>query len=603
MSELYESFIKQVYIDPIRSVLAVDDEFPTLYEYVEDEKIEKKGKDHLKNIINLCHDNSRNWMLDVHDGLKVDFEKETSSIRRLHQSDLLILDYHLEGDDDDSTKSLKIIDSVAHNDHFNIIMVYTTGTISEAFSQILTSILSPWNELCGDDPDKSIVEKWDDEFDGDVLKALKSTIGLSTYLRLRHTGILQVGANGADAYLGSFETSFDKIKKIGSTSIDDCLKWILRNIEVDFGIHEHDEYSVRWDFGEGEAKNWLRTDKLFLTVVSKKQEVLIDELIGALKCWNPSPNRLIATKMRNELSKRGVSAEDKALTDHIMQCGWLEDLKSADEDQNRIEILQMIERNSSGIIGALQNEVISFSKNVLTHLKEGDLKSHDFFNIEEFNGSVKHIARLKQNAHVCSMRPIGHHLTTGHILQLKEEYWVCLTQSCELVPTQNRKKARFIAVAPAMPINCCKLHPIDLTDTSSNKKKLVEYIKSNRCVFLNIDNSIKGFHFHPDKTIKSDPEWESMLAADLGRFDGEKFVLEIGRLAQEAKEAKEAQEAKEAKEAKEAEEAQEAEKTKPDLSIFWQEATIVSQLRYEYAINLMNALGNSMTRVGLDFIR
>ena len=41
---------------------------------------------------------------------------------------------------------------------------------------------------------------------------------------------------------------------------------------------------------------------------------------------------------------------------------------------------------------------------------------------------------------------------------------------------------------------------------------------------------------------------------------------------------------------------------KPDLCVNWAEVRVVSQLRYEYAIHLMNALGQSMTRIGLDFV-
>jgi hypothetical protein len=32
------------------------------------------------------------------------------------------------------------------------------------------------------------------------------------------------------------------------------------------------------------------------------------------------------------------------------------------------------------------------------------------------------------------------------------------------------------------------------------------------------------------------------------------------------------------------------------------QAQVVAQLRYEYALNLMQRLGTSMTRVGLDFV-
>lgn len=45
--------------------------------------------------------------------------------------------------------------------------------------------------------------------------------------------------------------------------------------------------------------------------------------IEALKTWEPSPNRLIATKIRSEIEARGVTAENESLSDDTMQWdGW-----------------------------------------------------------------------------------------------------------------------------------------------------------------------------------------------------------------------------------------------------------------------------------------
>lgn len=67
------------------------------------------------------------WLVDVHDGKKVAVDQDVSIAPYLHHSDLVILDYHLDGDEGSGEKAINILRKLAENDHFNMVVVYTKG--------------------------------------------------------------------------------------------------------------------------------------------------------------------------------------------------------------------------------------------------------------------------------------------------------------------------------------------------------------------------------------------------------------------------------------------------------------------------------------------
>ena len=100
----YEDIITKTYIDPIRSVIAVDDEFPTLEAVLslppngeDDEKLycwkgAELQAERLKNFLEKCR--KKKWIFDVHDGKDIKPDSDGSlDIQHLHQTDLMVLDY------------------------------------------------------------------------------------------------------------------------------------------------------------------------------------------------------------------------------------------------------------------------------------------------------------------------------------------------------------------------------------------------------------------------------------------------------------------------------------------------------------------------------
>ncbi|MBU1663790.1 MAG: hypothetical protein KKG92_00100, partial [Gammaproteobacteria bacterium] len=70
----YGKLIEEVFIDPIRTVVVVDDEFPTLDALLDKEmgnpglSWQPENLKKAREIIGFCRDDKHHWMVEIHDG-------------------------------------------------------------------------------------------------------------------------------------------------------------------------------------------------------------------------------------------------------------------------------------------------------------------------------------------------------------------------------------------------------------------------------------------------------------------------------------------------------------------------------------------------------
>src|SRR5690606_28356439 len=127
------------FIAPIRSVLIVDDDYPTFDEILKIQALrnagqtESQGKachrnpDRIERVINRFRNLERPLLVDIHDGTNVKVGDEIVVAAHLHQSDLLVLDYQLDSSSPgDGTQAIEIVRSLMSNDHFNLVVVHTS---------------------------------------------------------------------------------------------------------------------------------------------------------------------------------------------------------------------------------------------------------------------------------------------------------------------------------------------------------------------------------------------------------------------------------------------------------------------------------------------
>lgn len=145
----YRKLMRKVYIDNLRSVLIVDDDFPTLEELLAEDfelseaaisKTWLKERQQIRDTIGQFRNLSQPLIVDVTDGSNIPTEVEAGLVTRLHQSDLLILDFYLEKNVHSGTKALRIIRELARSPHFNIVVVNTRENIANAFTDVLISL-------------------------------------------------------------------------------------------------------------------------------------------------------------------------------------------------------------------------------------------------------------------------------------------------------------------------------------------------------------------------------------------------------------------------------------------------------------------------------
>ncbi|MEH0021452.1 MAG: response regulator receiver domain [Desulfobacter sp.] len=587
----YTSFIREAFIDPIRTVVVVDDEYPSLDSLIKNESPDEKTKkswaseniERVNRILNVCRQTDRHWFVDIHDAEKISVGDEKKFAPHLQQTDLMILDYHLDGHDGDGTKAIELLKLLKTNDHFNLVIVYTqgydqkAGDITRVVREIALGLMSPDNDL--ELPKEaaarlmSALEEWEDD-DPEIVERLKTAVDESAYLKIRQLKRPPkqwLELSEFTEFKAIFENKPDGIK-LNETL---ALKWLVSEKQKELATKlNHDGEGVVSFNPSDEGANWIKTERLFITVVSKSIEPdeLTEKLVDALNEWQPHPHRLIMSKMRSELSKRGVHAEEKILENKPLETGWLKGLIDSDDESKVWKIKSSIKNHWDSLGEQTHQRVEKFAATIVDHLSSVDPETLvSRFSLIDLGLNQNEITK-QINAFNSSKDVEGYHLATGHVLvtenQDGKEYWLCLSPACDLVPGQKRSGWKK-NLGENLPFKAVKLHPW-------NDEKALKKATENNYLFLDIDDSISVFSFTPP-TPKGDPSpnphWEQMFAKNDGKFEHPTKELSIERIVI-------------------GENGLKTNETK---------FNIVAQLRYEYALSLLQRLGGTLSRVGLDF--
>lgn len=599
----YRELIKEVYIDPIRTVVVIDDEFPSLDGMIAKELSEKgawKGKpvdvETVKEILQFCRHREKPWLVDVHDGNNIPFKGDEIIAPYLIHSDLMILDFNLK---DTGEKAIKILRKLADNKHFNMVIVYTSGDIDAVVRDIALGLTCADENLSlSNDTIEDQLGDWEAE-DEDILGKLNAEITEQIYLNYRTQK-----ENGCKKLLRQPEglkivDLFKKKPKSITLQPIQIIKWLLLKKENDLKskLSPIDLGHVSTASPEKNIK-WIRTDCLFVTVVNKhhRPSTLPDKLLDALHEWCPEPHRLLMSQMRFLMDDRGVIAESEILENHYLQAGWLKELldsKYHRHIQNQV-ITNTVSKHWEALGDVLRKDIGIFAGRLALHLNTQDTAdvfarhckikiNPGHFNIQKATDTLEKQSKTKFDPELknitkhinCynSTKPVsGYHLTTGHVLELdngipEKEYWICLSPACDLVPGQ-KTSGLFGRVKDSMPFTAVEL-------TKIGEQKAIEEANHNIFLFLEINKEIYTFTFHRNGDLNANAVWEQMIAEKLGAFDPKAKELQLWRPSQHPKNKR--------------------------ITMKKHTVQVVAQLQYEYALNLLQRFGATMSRVGLDF--
>lgn len=601
MTSGYGELIEEVFIKPIRTVVVVDDEFPTVDSLL-DKEIGTAGLSWTSNnlerarqIIQFCRDDKHRWMVDIHDGRQLDaLQVEGETAAHLHQSDLMILDFHLNKErPEDGGDAIGILRRLADNDHFNLVVVYTKGygetggEIPRVAREIAVGLSTEDARLImpveRHEIVKKLIEEWEDT-DVKIAEKISQAVDDGIYLKAKMLPPGKIDWSKVCLWdeLLELKTLVENAPENLKSKMSLFVMWALHRRQEILAakLSTNNLGTVGLDLGGASGVNWIRTDRLFVTVVSKSEEPssLPDRLRTALHQWNPEPHRLLMSKMRAELDERGVLAEERVLGDRHLQAGWLNEYLTDDPDDRHWKVRSTVSRHWEGLGDAIKNDVVEFADRLAIHLRDAGRMEvvsrwYPSITLDEMTNSLNHYVSSKSAVE-------GGYLTTGHVLRLDgntgdSRFWLCLSPACDLVPGQKNSgwHKRLKTHTPFI--------AVQLFD--AKKENALQYASTGNYLFLKVDNEFKCFSFIPSSSANEEadvaraanPKWEQMFVAQQGRFQGEGNQLMIARAAGDEN----------------------------GLLAFMQEsAQVVAHLRYEYALNLLHRLGANLSRVGLDFV-
>ena len=626
----YKKIIFDTYIVPIRSVIAVDDEFPSLdtifgnpsetedslgrYAWRGDEVHAER----LRDLLRECR--GRRWICDVHDGKNIQLGSDgTLDIEHIHQTDLLVLDFELSKSGEGSEKwekALAIISGLSKNPRFNIVIVYTKEDSSIVFREVRKRLMNPTKELLGNN--HNTVAEYIDHWHANNAEELKPLLNLQNaalYMEYRRKQF------NSDRPLSNSEVkSIDGVSKDDLKLISklitgtgkargenkriaavDVIKWLLfefqNTLQLD-DLNQDVQRKLTWlEMTATSDVNWIRSDRIFVTVIKKddKDDInLVNKLQEALCSWDPTPYRIILSKLRSEIESCGGIAEETALTHHLTQAGWLERvMRDVSEEQRMVKLQTMLSRQWSSLQQLINRTSLDHATEVI-HVEQARFGSPvesinkrydlDLSGKDQKSKKDQQAVGLHLNCYECSKPVQGTTLTTGHILSFGKHLWVCVTPACDLVPDQGLEDTwRAELGTDLMPVKLLRLfEKHDVTDSLASAT-------TGQYLFLKHIYGFGAYGIVPSGDNERYPLWEQMFVLNKGQFDQNNLTLSILRVQNVVPKAG-------------------GRDTAGELEIPLHldkvsDVKIVSQLRYEYALNVLQRVGASMTRVGLDFIK
>jgi hypothetical protein len=605
--ETYSDLIIEAFIRPIRSVAVIDDEYPTLNSFLnveinkdrgftvipklvepEAKQLKIENIERLNGITKMC-EKTHKWSVSVYDGKSPKFGSHQDDHKEcLNHSDLLILDYHLDGDKANvgGVRARNILNSLSQNNHFNLIIVHTKGDgndIESVYNDILEDLLQieKHNFSIDDDTDETI-ENWLDANDseGTAITVVKDTLDIKDLIRVLTCKVLKTNVRNPKHPFNYAQVDIKALVDGTGLSQAEVVSWLILK-----ELKKHEELQTghsNLDWGYDPDDNFIATGRIFITVVKKEAneaaELLYDKLCSALAKQDATPMYLLMAKMRYELDEKGLAQASDIINNRYAQAGWLFNLlDKSDNDPTQHE--KAIDLHWEQLSTSSKGELVRFSKRVINSLKTATQVNRDIVkNFFRECINEKDLALGNLNAYSCSRSVSNYHLTTGTILETEnDELWVCLSPACDLVPKQRQSDWEHRIGLNHIAFKAIKLHKDDSQLSTANSKA-----NDNEYVFLNIDGKLNFYKFSD-----GNPQWETFYAHDLGVFNSEGEVKEISVNCLRIEASNEGADG-------EAEEI-------PALKVVELNMKVIAELRYEYALNFLHKFGANQTRVGLGF--
>lgn len=470
----------RAYVEPIRSVLFVDDQFPT---YAEPDVGAEQERARI--LWSACRD--RGWLCDIDNTIEWTTEEQQ---KRLASSDLIVLDYQLSGTD--PTPALEMIAQLASVATPNLVVVYTAAS---DLDNVLLRLATFARGVCQALLDKDLPDEIAD-LEGQMewsTEALRAFIG------------------GARGWRTEFAKEHREVNK--KADLDNLRSLVERTLNNDFRAPPVDEIRRIEAIGLENGNRWFQCGNLFVAVVGKPGPYSVDDeastlfngLEEAVRAWNPSWLACLVATSRHQ-SNEGAFRDDLVLTNEHLRNGLVQYVASAADDEEKLRRSRYV---ASDLLRRRFDEATAAMGEQL--LKQ--VPASVALNANAYQSALLHL-----NAFLCAQRHDRHHLRVGTVFRIEgeEHYWVCVTPACDMVP-----RPRSVGVDPwGHSLAETRVMTAIRLDKAGTATKALENAEHGRYIFFQdfsggAQDPIAAAVFQP--TGAPNPKIEHMFASDLAR--------------------------------------------------------------------------------------
>lgn len=580
----YKALIAEAFIDPIRSVLIVDDDYPTLSEVLADDEEKQKhaqsrkrwrdDRESVRNVIEQFRDPSAPLLLDIHDGTVPAEEKDEEQVGELQQTDLLILDYELERGVENGVLALRIARKALSNEHFNLILVHTEKDLDSVFFEFVTGLYEPMFEADGGNDPGAILESFEADF-GDALRASLSRRHLAYAYRDPKNWASKLCGDDPkwNEPRDRLERAVNDIEGFTKSEWRAAVIRAFADMEAERPPHDRSR-PIKVLGWRDDGTRFVRTDRGFMAFRSKTESPsvpLLDTVKAALSAWGPDPSRLLLSKLRAEMDRRGIEVQDDALGKPHIGAIWYRDLLGTDKRQISAAVDRTVRNHAEQLLDQILPGVSKFV-NKMIELESPNATAETVkarFRIDLMQPDEEGQAVMAHNAFVGSKPVSGAHLELGHILAVGQAKWLCVTPACDLVP------GRGGANRPDKGGDLKRFTALRLY--AENEGDLLKTATRGGRIFANLlknDGTTSAHAFKMASCDNASPAWIIMYAENDGilKIENEKRSIEV-RLVK-------------------------INNGDPEISRI--EASVIGHLRPECALDIQARLTGTQSRIGLD---
>lgn len=593
----YEAAVKETFeTKPLRTVLMIDDEFPTFSDLAAGVTDDKKFRQMERAVALYQGFRSRQMICDV--------ENDAHDIHteRFRKSDLIILDYNLGPGENDNERSISVLRKLAESKHFNTVVVYTAKPEQdEVWLEVLASLAGGWTDLPGDLTGQAQVH-WDRLSDENRLPraTLEATIQYAARGELR------------DLSPATRKEAQDELIELGVPAAvcgDIIVALIHKELASRAGKYAGEPRRTAVGGCSG-GNRWVQSRNSFVAILQKRD--LTDDVADpggimaclgeALLAWQPNLFQILISEIQNILELEALATEDQHLREPATQTAlWYYLLDSlgqvdlASTPDVSAPLMSIVDKIVDGIRrrlssdsellklagGALLGELRDAAWTAENWPKQGKKEMiRASQKLARTEGLVKGPDILfRLNSFFSTERFRRAHLTTGTIIRQPstDAYWVVTTPACDLVARMpSSQQAWAHAIHPITSVVALLLHPVESVDSA-----LAEAANA-RHIFLEWSDSTKRVF----KLVNSagQPSYEFIFAQNEGRVrsEGGRTLFHASRLEYTAPAG--------------------VEGAARERRFVDEEFEVVDQLRGLNATRVLQMAGQHLSRIGLDFI-